>query len=100
MSGTLWGGVALEDHVLEGRLVIAAAGALADGPLDNLAGDARLAGLFDSREKAGVGGRIAAAELGGHGDFFHQFADGLTLLEINDCAFRVQPLTTHRARAW
>ena len=33
---------------------------------------------------------------GGDGDFLHQFADHLTLLEVNDRAFRVEPLTSHK----
>lgn len=88
--------VALEHDVLEGGLVAADAGAFGDGALDDVSRHARFAGLFHRGEKPGVGLNVRSAELGGDGHFFNEFADNLTLLEVDDCALSVEPLTSHR----
>jgi len=88
--------VALEGDGGEVGLFAAGAGALVDGALDHVARDGGLLGLFDGGEEPGVGGEVAAAELRGDGDFLHQLADDLALLVVNDRAFRVQPLASHK----
>ncbi len=83
--------------MLEHHLVPAHPGALLDRPLDHIAGDAGLAGLFKGGEKPRIARRIAAAQFRGDGDFLDQFADRLALFLVNDRAFRVQPLASHKA---
>jgi len=91
--------VAFEHQVLEGGLVSARSGALGDGALDGFTSDVGLACLFQDSEEPCIAGRITAAEFGCDRDFFDEFSDDLTFFEVYDRAFRVEPLTSHRATA-
>ena len=89
--------VALEDHVVHDQLFAADARAFFDRALDDVAGDALLARLFQAAKSRALPAGIGAAELGGDGDFLHQFAGGGGLTFGVDFAFREEPLATHRA---
>ena len=91
----LVGRVAFEGDMVHDHLVLANPGAFADGPLDDVAGDAFLAGFFDGGKEAGVGGGIGPAHPGGHHDLADNFAGHLRLFHRGDGAFGMQPLTSH-----
>ncbi len=95
MTRHLVRGVALEDDVLQGVPVVAHPGPLLDGALDDVAGHAGLARLLQGGEEPGVGGRVGAAELGGDRDLLHHLPHHLPLLQVDDRAFRVEPLASH-----
>ena len=91
--------VAFEPHLLHRRFVGPSARALGDGALDGIARHAGFSRFFEHREQPGVPLGIGTAELGCDGDFFDQFAHDLTLFEVYDRAFRVEPLTSHMGAA-
>jgi len=92
-------GVAFEDDVFERGFVATGAGALGDGAFDDVAGDAGFFGFFDRGEEPGVAAKIAATELGGDGDFLGQFAGDLGFAFVNNRAFCVEPLTSHKVNS-
>ena len=65
--------------------------------LDHIAGDAGLLRFFHGGKQPGVRVELRAAELRGDGDFFDEFADDLTLFQVNDRALCMEPLTSHKA---
>ena len=87
--------VTFEDHVLHGGFIASGAGAFRDRAFNYVARHAGFARFLNRSKEARVTGRIAAAELGGDGHFFDELADHLTLFEVHDGAFRVEPLTSH-----
>ena len=92
--------VAFVNHELQHELVVAGAGTLPDGPLDHIARDTLFLRLLNGGEQARVAGWIAPAELGRDGDFLDDLADGLTFFQVNDRAFCVEPLTSHKKANW
>lgn len=89
------GCVAFEDDVLHGEFIFAEAGYFFDGAFDDISGDAFFACFFDGCGEAGVGVGIGSGHSGGNHDFFDDFPGGLRFFQRGDCAFRVEPLTSH-----
>ena len=69
-----------------------------DRALDHVARDARLLRLLDRRVEPRVGVDVAAPELRCDRDFLHQLLHDLALLQVNDRAFGVEPLTSHEGK--
>jgi hypothetical protein len=95
-NGDLVGSVALEDNVFENHFVVADASAFFDGSLDDIAGDTSLFSFFNRGEEPGVARKIRTAEFGGDADFFGQLAGNFAFALVNDGAFCVEPLTSHK----
>ena len=97
-NGDFVRGVTFEDDVLEDQFFVTDAGALFDGPLDHVAGDAGLFGFFDGGEESGVGPEIGTTELGGDADFLGQLTGDFAFAFVDDRALCVEPLTSHKVR--
>lgn len=95
-DGDFVGRVAFKDDVFEDHFIVADAGAFFDGALDDVTGDAGFFSFFDGGEKPRVARRIGSAEFGGDADFFGQLAGNFAFALVNDGAFRVEPLTSHK----
>src|SRR5690606_496533 len=68
----LVGRIPLVDDMLERGAVAPVAGSLGDRPLDDIARDTRLPGLFHGRIKTGIGLDVTTPELRGNGDLLDQ----------------------------
>ena len=90
--------VAFEDDVLEHEFIVADTGALFDRALDHITRHALLPGFLHRGKEPGVRRHIGSAEFRRDGDFFDDFADRLTLFQVNDRALSVEPLTSHGER--
>ena len=83
--------------MFEHEFLITDARALLDRALDHIAGHRCSPRFFHGGEKPRVAFCVWSAGLRRDHDFLHEFADDLAFFEVRHFAFRMEPLSSHRA---